>query len=143
MSEKTYRDQIDRCTKELATLRKQEANATARLASTGRPQLRSAPGRNRQRDHRHRDRRAGSDHRRRYRWRPVRRDLLMLLFRQRYPRWWFDFARELTRFEARISAYPALLTDMYPSTVDEQAVHLELDYPDAERDLNRWLPLVK
>jgi len=69
--------------------------------------------------------------------------LLMLLFRQRYPRWWFDFARELTRFEARIGAYLALLTDQYPSTVDEQAVHLEIDYPDAERDLNRWLPLVK
>ena len=69
--------------------------------------------------------------------------LLMLLFRQRYPRWWFDFARELTRFEARVGAYLALLTDQYPSTVDEQAVHLEIDYPDAERDLNRWLPLVK
>jgi len=69
--------------------------------------------------------------------------LLMILFRQRYPRWWFDFARELTRFEARVGAYLALLTDQYPSTVDEQAVHLEIDYPDAERDLNRWLPLVK
>jgi hypothetical protein len=69
--------------------------------------------------------------------------LLMILFRQRYPRWWFDFARELTRFEARVGAYLALLTDRYPSTVDEQAVHLEIDYPDAERDLNRWLPLVK
>jgi hypothetical protein len=69
--------------------------------------------------------------------------LLMILFRQRYPRWWFDFARELTRFEARIGAYLALLTDRYPSTVEEQAVHLEIDYPDAEQDLNRWLPLVK
>jgi hypothetical protein len=69
--------------------------------------------------------------------------LLMILFRQRYPRWWFDFARELIRFQARIGAYVALLTDRYPSTVDEQAVHLEIDYPDAERDLNRWLPLVK
>jgi hypothetical protein len=69
--------------------------------------------------------------------------LLMILFRKRYPRWWFDFARELARFSARIGAYFVLLTDQYPSTVDEQAVHLELDYPDAERDLNRWLPLVK
>lgn len=69
--------------------------------------------------------------------------LLMILFRQRYPRWWFDFARELTRFQARIGAYLALLTDQYPSTVDEQAVHLEIDYPDAEHDLNRGLPLVK
>lgn len=69
--------------------------------------------------------------------------LLMLVFRTRYPRWWFDFARELTRFEARVGAYLALLTDQYPSTVEEQAIHLEIDYPDVERDLNRWLPLVK
>jgi Domain of unknown function (DUF4389) len=69
--------------------------------------------------------------------------VLMILFRQRYPRWWFDFALELTRFGARICAYLALLTDQYPSTVDEQSVHLDLDYPDVERDLNRWLPLVK
>jgi Domain of unknown function (DUF4389) len=69
--------------------------------------------------------------------------LLMILFRQRYPRWWFDFARELTRFSARIGAYFLLLTDEYPSTVEEQKIHLELDYPEVERDLNRWLPLVK
>jgi uncharacterized protein (TIGR03382 family) len=69
--------------------------------------------------------------------------VLMLLFRRRYPRWWFDFLRELTRFGARIGAYLALLTDRYPSTVEEQSVHLEIDYPDAERDLNQWLPLVK
>lgn len=69
--------------------------------------------------------------------------LLMILFRQRYPRWWFDFAREFTRFGARVSAYLALLTDQYPSTVEEQAVHLEIDYPDVERDLTRWMPLVK
>ncbi|GAA2154197.1 DUF4389 domain-containing protein [Nocardioides koreensis] len=69
--------------------------------------------------------------------------LLMILFRQRYPRWWFDFALELARFGTRIGAYVALLTDRYPSTVEEQDVHLEIDYPDAERDLNRWLPLVK
>jgi Domain of unknown function (DUF4389) len=68
---------------------------------------------------------------------------LMILFRQRYPRWWFDFARELVRFEMRVGAYLALLTDKYPSTVDEQSVHLEIDYPDVERDLSRWLPLVK
>ena len=69
--------------------------------------------------------------------------MLMIVFRQRYPRWWFDFARELTRFGARVGAYFALLTDRYPSTVEEQTVHLEIDYPDVERDLNRWLPLVK
>ena len=68
---------------------------------------------------------------------------LMIIFRRRYPRWWFDFSRELTRFEARVGAYVALLTDRYPSTVEEQSVHLEIDYPDVEQDLNRWLPLVK
>jgi hypothetical protein len=68
---------------------------------------------------------------------------LMIIFRQRYPRWWFDFSRELTRFEARVGTYMALLTNQYPSTVEEQSVHLEIDYPDAEMDLNRWLPLVK
>ena len=55
---------------------------------------------------------------------------LMILFRRLYPRWWFDFSRELTRFEARVSAYAGLLTDRYPSTVDEQSVHLEIDYPN-------------
>jgi hypothetical protein len=69
--------------------------------------------------------------------------LLMLVFRKRYPRWWFDFALELTRFSTRIGAYLGLLTDRYPSTVEEQSVHLHIDYPEAERDLNRWLPLVK
>ena len=69
--------------------------------------------------------------------------LLMILFRRRYPHWWFDFALQLNRFSARVGAYLALLTDRYPSTEDEQSVHLDLDYPDAEKDLNRWLPLVK
>jgi hypothetical protein len=68
---------------------------------------------------------------------------LMIIFRQRYPRWWFDFARELARFEARVGAYLVLLTDQYPSTVEEQSVHLEIDYPNVETDLNQWLPLVK
>jgi len=68
---------------------------------------------------------------------------LMIIFQQRYPRWWFEFARELTRFSNRVGAYAALLTDRYPSTVDEQSVHLEIDYPVVERDLNRWMPLVK
>jgi hypothetical protein len=68
---------------------------------------------------------------------------LMILFRQRYPRWWFDFLRELTRFEARVGAYALLLTDQYPSTVEEQSVHLEIDYPDVEKDLKRGMPLVK
>ena len=68
---------------------------------------------------------------------------LMIIGRQRYPRWWFDFARELTRFAYRVGAYLVLLTDHYPSTVEEQAVHLEIDYPDVKHDLNRWMPLVK
>jgi hypothetical protein len=66
----------------------------------------------------------------------------MILFRQRYPRWWFDFGLEFARFGARVGAYLLLLTDVYPSTVDRQNVQLDVDYPDAER-LNRWLPLVK
>lgn len=69
--------------------------------------------------------------------------MLMILFRERYPRWWFDFALELNRFATRVGAYLALLTDRFPSTVEEQSVHLEIDYPDVEQDLNRWLPLVK
>jgi hypothetical protein len=68
--------------------------------------------------------------------------LLMILFRQKYPRWWFDWNLNLLRFSNRVTAYLALLDDRYPSTDDEQAVHLNLDYPDAQQ-LNRWLPLVK
>ncbi len=69
--------------------------------------------------------------------------LLMLLFRRKYPRWWFDWNLELSRFSTRVTAYFLLMRDEYPSTDEEQAVHVDLDYPDAERDLNRWLPLVK
>ena len=68
--------------------------------------------------------------------------VLMLLFRRKYPRWWFDFLLELTRFQFRISAYFDLVTDKYPSTDEEQSVHLELDYPNAD-ELNRFLPIVK
>jgi hypothetical protein len=69
--------------------------------------------------------------------------LLMILFRQKYPRWWFDFNVQLTRFSTRVSSYLALMSDRYPSTDEEQWVHLDLDYPDVKQDLNRWLPLVK
>jgi hypothetical protein len=69
--------------------------------------------------------------------------LLMILFRQKYPRWWFDFNLQLTRFTTRVSSYIALMSDEYPSTDEEQFVHLELEYPDVKADLNRWLPLVK
>ncbi|UJW85015.1 DUF4389 domain-containing protein [Devosia sp. SL43] len=69
--------------------------------------------------------------------------VLMILFRQHYPRWWFDFALELGRFGARVMAYLLLLTDRYPSTTEAQSVHLEVAYPDVEHGLNQWLPLVK
>ncbi len=69
--------------------------------------------------------------------------LLMILFRQKYPRWWFDWNLELARFSARVGAYLLLLRDEYPSTDDEQAVHVEIAYPDAQADLNRFLPLIK
>jgi hypothetical protein len=68
---------------------------------------------------------------------------LMILFRQKYPRWWFNFALELNRLSVRVGSYLFLLTDHYPSTTDEQAVHLNVAYPNAKKDLNRWLPLVK
>lgn len=68
---------------------------------------------------------------------------LMLVFRQKYPRWWFDWNVALTSFGVRVMAYLALLRDEYPSTDEEQAVHLEIPYPDARAELNRWLPLVK
>ena len=69
--------------------------------------------------------------------------LLMILFRQKYPRWWFDWNLELQRFGNRVGVYLALMDDRYPSTDEHQSVHLDYPYPDAERDLNRWLPLVK
>ena len=69
--------------------------------------------------------------------------LLMILFRQKYPRWWFDWNLELQRFTNRVGVYFALMDDRYPSTDDHQSVRLEYVYPDAQRDLNRWLPLVK
>src|ERR1700689_3225196 len=69
--------------------------------------------------------------------------LLMILFRQKNPRWWFDWNLELQRFGNRIGTYLALMNDSYPSTDDHQWVELDYAYPDAAADLNRWLPLVK
>lgn len=69
--------------------------------------------------------------------------LLMILFRQKYPRWWFDWNRELLRFTQRVAAYGALMSDVYPSTDEEQYVHLEIEYPNAETGLARGMPLVK
>jgi len=68
--------------------------------------------------------------------------VLMIVFRQKYPRWWFDWNLQVLRLSARVSAYLALLDDHYPSTDEEQAVHLDFPYPDA-RQLNQWLPVVK
>jgi hypothetical protein len=69
--------------------------------------------------------------------------LLMILFRQKYPRWWFDWNLELMRFSARVGVFLALMEDRYPSTDEHQSVHLDFPYPDARTELNRWLPLVK
>jgi Domain of unknown function (DUF4389) len=69
--------------------------------------------------------------------------LLMILFRQKYPLWWFNWNLELLRFTNRVGAYVLLLDDRYPSTDEQQSVRLDLDYPDAQQGLNRWLPLVK
>jgi hypothetical protein len=69
--------------------------------------------------------------------------LLMILFRQKYPRWWFDWNLELQRFSSRVLIYLALMDDKYPSTDEHQSVHLDYPYPDAAGDLNRWLPLIK
>ena len=69
--------------------------------------------------------------------------LLMILFRQKYPRWWYDWNLELLRFTNRVGTYFALMSDRYPSTDEAQWVRLDFPYPDPKRDLNRWLPLVK
>lgn len=69
--------------------------------------------------------------------------LLMILFRAKYPRWWYDWNLQLTRFTNRIGVYMALMDDRYPSTDEEQAVHLDFPYPDVERDLSRGMPIVK
>lgn len=69
--------------------------------------------------------------------------LLMILFRKKYPKWWFDWNVELTKFSSRVGAYMLLLRDDYPSTDEEQAVHIQIPYPNAENELNRWLPLIK
>lgn len=69
--------------------------------------------------------------------------VLMLVFRQKYPKWWFDFYVALIRFLSRVFTYFALLTDVYPSTDEEQYVHFEVPYPDVKKDLSQGLPLIK
>ncbi len=68
--------------------------------------------------------------------------VLMLLFRKKYPRWWYDWNLELLRFGNRIGVYLLLMDDEYPSTDEQQSVHLDFAYPDAEQ-LQRGMPLVK
>jgi hypothetical protein len=69
--------------------------------------------------------------------------VLLVLFQQKYPAWWFDWNLKLTKFSSRVLAYFLLMRDEYPSTDQEQAVRIDIPYPDAKKDLNRWLPLIK
>jgi len=69
--------------------------------------------------------------------------LLMIVFRGKYPRWWFDWNLQLARFSARVGVFLALMDDTYPSTDEEQAVRLDYPYPDVQQNLTRWMPLVK
>jgi hypothetical protein len=69
--------------------------------------------------------------------------LLMILLRQKYPHWWFDWNLELLRFTSRVVIYIALMDDQYPSTDEEQSVHLNISYPNVQTELSRWLPLIK
>ena len=69
--------------------------------------------------------------------------LLTIVFREKYPRWWFDFNLAFLRFDNRVIGYLLLTCDEYPSTDDEQSVHLNVPYPDVASDLNRWMPLIK
>jgi hypothetical protein len=69
--------------------------------------------------------------------------LLMIVIREKYPRWWFDFNLAFLRFDNRVLGYLLLLRDEFPSTDEEQAVHLDMPYPEVRADLNRWMPLVK
>ena len=69
--------------------------------------------------------------------------LLMIVFGRKYPKWWFDWNFALVKFSLRVTSYILLLRDEYPSTDEEQAVHVQIHYPDVEKELNQWLPLVK
>ena len=69
--------------------------------------------------------------------------VLMILFRKKYPRWWYDWNLNLAKFALRVRVYFYLMTDVYPATDEDQSVHVEMPYPDAATELNRWLPLVK
>ncbi len=68
---------------------------------------------------------------------------MMILFKEKYPKWWFDWNIGITKFAYRITAYVLLMRDEYPATDDDQSVHLTIPYPDVKQDLKRWMPLVK
>ena len=69
--------------------------------------------------------------------------LLLILFKQKYPKWWFDWNVALTNFSLRVIAYGLLMRDEYPSSDEDQAVHVDIPYPDVEKDLDKWKPLYK
>ncbi|MYA62723.1 MAG: DUF4389 domain-containing protein [Dehalococcoidia bacterium] len=75
-------------------------------------------------------------------WQVIVPTFFMILFRNKYPRWWFDWNLEVMRFVSRVNSYVLLLRDEYPATDDEQAIHLDMSYPD-EGDINRFMPIVK
>ena len=69
--------------------------------------------------------------------------LLLILFREKYPKWWFDWNVAITKFSLRVITYGLLMRDEYPSTDEDQAVHIDIPYPDVKTDLNKWMPLIK
>jgi len=69
--------------------------------------------------------------------------LLMIIFRQKYPKWWFDWNEQLIKFSFRIMSYILLLQHEYPSTDEDQGIHIKINYPNVKTELNRWMPLVK
>ncbi|MBT4554177.1 MAG: DUF4389 domain-containing protein [Candidatus Marinimicrobia bacterium] len=69
--------------------------------------------------------------------------LLMIVFRQKYPKWWFDWNEQLIKFSFRIMSYILLLQHEYPSTDEDQGIHIKINYPNVKTELNRWMPLVK
>ncbi len=75
-------------------------------------------------------------------WQVIVPTFFMILFRNKYPRWWFDWNLQVMRFISRVNSYVLLLRDEYPSTDEEQAVHLHIPYP-GEGGLNRLMPIIK
>ena len=68
---------------------------------------------------------------------------MMILFKEKYPRWWFEWHIGITKFAYRVAVYIFLMRDEYPSTDSDQSVHITIPYPDVKNELKRWMPLVK